>query len=177
MPGNGVRDCPRESNGRWKKSIKSDQTSCLSRASPPMCMDGRPGGYRAGLGPFFGHPNWAPSKARDKTSRFLWRGKLRCSWPNPKGPVGLEGTKWGLDGSGAEVPLASPPNFRHFRSCQGPDGSEGGRAGGLVLRSEVLFSRGRGEREAWTTPSSWKGSLVREGLESQSPAPGEVRGG
>lgn len=35
--------------------------------------------------------------------------------------------------------------LRHFGSCQGSDGSEGGRARGLGLRSEVLFSRRRGE--------------------------------
>lgn len=49
LPGEGAGDCPRESNGRWKKSIKSDQTSCPSRSSPPIYgwegveVEGRPG--------------------------------------------------------------------------------------------------------------------------------------
>lgn len=30
-------------------------------------------------------------------------------------------------------------SLRHFGSCQGSDGSEGGRAWGLGLGSEVLF--------------------------------------
>lgn len=33
--GNGPK-IPWEDNGRWKKSIKSDQTSCLSRYSSPV---------------------------------------------------------------------------------------------------------------------------------------------
>lgn len=57
------------------------------------------------------------------------------------------GKNLGLDGNWAEEPFSilPPPNLRHFGSCQGSDGSERGRAEGLVLRSEVLFSWGRGD--------------------------------
>lgn len=54
------------------------------------------------------------------------------------------GSVWVWEGTGLrDPPLA--PLLRPLGSCQGPDGSEGGRAGGLALRSEVLFSGGRGE--------------------------------
>lgn len=59
--------------------------------------------------------------------------------------MGFEGAKLGFGWERGGGAFSSPLSFRHFGSCQGPDGSEGGRARGLALRSEVLFSGGRGE--------------------------------
>lgn len=92
--------------------------------------------------------------------------------------MGFEGANFGLGENWAEVPSASPLHLRHFGSCQGPDGSEGGRARGLVLRSEVLFSQGRGRGELGLDHALWLGGSprVREGW-SRFLHPGEVQEG
>lgn len=69
-----------------------------------------------------------------------------------EGQWGLKGQSWVWMGAAACLPLA--PFLQAFGSCRRPEGSEGGRARGLALRSEVLFSGGEGRARPGPRPQA-----------------------
>lgn len=103
-PGARAR-APREKK-RWKKSIKSDQTSCLLRSFPLIYGWVGGNGDRGGSKSIPWIPRVSPLKAWDK---LTMEGYLKISW-------GLGGT---------EVRLPSLfASLRHFRLCGRSAGSE-----------------------------------------------------
>lgn len=65
-----------------------------------------------------------------------------CSGLSARAP-GFPGGRVGVRVGPGLRSFQLPPQWPRLGSCQGPDGSEGGRARGLGLGSEVLFSRQR----------------------------------
>lgn len=110
---------PRESSGKWEKS-RSDKMSSAWKPSP---TDGERGRGKT--------PKLCPLRGRQGSPGSCNRA--------PRGHgVGLRGP--GASGG----PFNLPFSCGRLGRCQGSDGSEGGRARGLGLGSEVVFSRPNG---------------------------------